>query len=206
MAQQGFYIDNSRCSGCKTCEIACKDYKNLGTDILFRKIYDYEGGGWVQRDDGTWDQNVFMYHLSVACNHCTVPACVAVCPVTALIKDGDTGLVYIDDELCIGCGVCVTACPYQVPKLDVELSKAQKCDGCIDRIKEGKQTICVEACPIRALDMGDIDTLRSQYGAVDQIPPLPDPETAPNLVVKLSPAAEDPNVATGFVANELEVV
>jgi anaerobic dimethyl sulfoxide reductase subunit B (iron-sulfur subunit) len=206
MVQNGFYIDNSRCSGCKTCEIACKDYKDLGADILFRKIYDFEGGSWTQRDDGTWDQDVFMYHISLACNHCVAPACLAVCPVEAIERDQDTGLVFIKEDVCIGCGSCVSACPYSVPKMDEEIKKAKKCDGCIDRVKEGRQTICVEACPIRALDFDDIEALRSKYGDLAQIPPLPDPDqTGPSLVIKPCPAVESPVIASGFVANELEV-
>jgi anaerobic dimethyl sulfoxide reductase subunit B (iron-sulfur subunit) len=206
MAQNGFFVDNSRCSGCKTCEIACKDYKDLGTEILFRKIYDFEGGNWESLEGGVWEQSVFMYHVSLACNHCTVPACLAVCPVEAIIKDADSGLVVIDEKLCIGCGSCVTACPYEIPKMDEEAKTVRKCDGCFDRVAEGKQPICVEACPIRALDFGEIEAVRSQYGELAQIPPLPDPaETAPNLVIKPCPIAESPDIANGFVANELEV-
>jgi anaerobic dimethyl sulfoxide reductase subunit B (iron-sulfur subunit) len=205
MAQKGFYIDNSRCSGCKTCEIACKDYKDLGADMLFRKIYDYEGGSWSERDDGTWAQDVFMYHLSLSCNHCDAPSCAAACPVSAIAKDEETGIVHVDPEICIGCGSCVSACPYQAPKLDQGLKLSRKCDGCLERIRDGRQAICVEACPIRALDFDDIAALRSRYGALDQIPPLPSPLTAPNLVIKASPAALSQKAAGGFVANELEI-
>lgn len=205
MAQKGFFVDNSRCSGCKTCEIACKDYRDLGADILFRQIYDFEGGNWSLRENGVWDQDVFMYHISLACNHCTAAACIAACPVEAIVKDDDTGIVHIDIEICIGCGSCVNACPYRIPKLDQGLKKARECDGCINRIKEGLQTICVEACPIRALDFDDIEALQSQYGIINQIPPLPEPLTAPNLVIKPSPAAENPAAVTGFIANEMEI-
>lgn len=206
MTQYGFYFDCSRCTGCKTCELACKDYKDLGTEILFRKIYDYEGGEWTQGDDGAWTTTAFAYHVSEACNHCVAPACQAVCPVEAIIRDEDTGLVFIDADLCIGCGSCVTACPYLAPKLDLETQKARKCDGCLDRVKEDKKPICVEACPLRALEFDDIETLRSKYGDVAQIPPLPSSDqTGPNFVIKPAPAVESPAITTGFIANELEV-
>jgi anaerobic dimethyl sulfoxide reductase subunit B (iron-sulfur subunit) len=186
--------------------LACKDYKDLGTEILFRKIYDYEGGEWTQGDGGTWTTTTFAYHVSEACNHCVMPACLVVCPVEAIIKDGDTGLVAIDAELCIGCGSCITACPYAAPKMDADTQGAQKCDGCFDRVAEDKQPICVEACPLRALEFGDIEELRSKYGDLAQIPPLADPsQTAPSLVLKSCPAVESPAIGTGFVANELEV-
>jgi anaerobic dimethyl sulfoxide reductase subunit B (iron-sulfur subunit) len=206
MAQNGFYFDSSRCTGCKTCELACKDYKDLGVEILFRKIYDYEGGGWTQAADGTWSTDAFAYHVSEACNHCAVPACLAVCPVEAISKDSDSGLVLIDEELCIGCASCVSACPYAAPKMDEATTKARKCDGCFDRVAEGRQPICVEACPLRALEFDDLEVLRSKYGDLAQIPPLPDPnQTSPSIVIKPCPAVESPAIASGFVANEKEV-
>lgn len=67
--QYGFFIDSSRCTGCKTCELACKDYKDLTPEVSFRRIYEYAGGDW-QEDNGVWHQNVFAYYLSISCNHC----------------------------------------------------------------------------------------------------------------------------------------
>ncbi|MDZ6697857.1 4Fe-4S binding protein, partial [Escherichia coli] len=72
--QYGFFIDSSRCTGCKTCELACKDYKDLTPEVSFRRIYEYAGGDW-QEDNGVWHQNVFAYYLSISCNHCEDPAC-----------------------------------------------------------------------------------------------------------------------------------
>lgn len=83
--QYGFFIDSSRCTGCKTCELACKDYKDLTPDVSFRRIYEYAGGDW-QEDNGVWHQNVFAYYLSIACNHCEDPACTKVCPSGAMHK------------------------------------------------------------------------------------------------------------------------
>ena len=82
--QYGFFIDSSRCTGCKTCELACKDYKDLTPDVSFRRIYEYAGGDW-QEDNGVWHQNVFAYYLSIACNHCEDPACTKVCPRDAIL-------------------------------------------------------------------------------------------------------------------------
>ena len=75
----------------------------------------------------------------------------AKCPSGAIEKDGKTGLVHIDQEKCTGVGACVTSCPYNVPALD-DAKKAQKCDGCADRVAEGLNPICVDACPVRALE------------------------------------------------------
>lgn len=207
MTQYGFYFDSSRCTGCKTCELACKDYNDLGTDILFRRVYDYEGGVWTQDDQGAWTSTAFVYHVSDACNHCDNPACFANCPQGAIEKDSETGLVRINEEKCIGCGTCGEACSYDAPRLDSDLGKSRKCDGCFDRVKEGEQPVCVEACLMRALEFGDIEDLRAKHGDLAQLLPLPDPaETAPNLVLNTCPAAEAPDAGSGFVANELEVV
>ena len=112
--QYGFFIDSARCTGCKTCELACKDYKNLTPEVSFRRIYEYTGGDW-QEDNGVWQQNVFAYYLSIACNHCEDPACTKVCPSGAMHKRED-GFVVVNEEVCIGCRYCHMACPYGAPQ------------------------------------------------------------------------------------------
>ncbi|HAY7190930.1 TPA: dimethyl sulfoxide reductase subunit B, partial [Shigella sonnei] len=92
--QYGFFIDSSRCTGWKTCELACKDFKDLGPEVSFRRIYEYAGGDW-QEDNGVWHQNVFAYYLSISCNHCDDPACTKVCPSGAMHKRED-GFVVVD--------------------------------------------------------------------------------------------------------------
>ena len=115
MTQYGFYFDSTRCTGCRTCEMACKDYNDLPANYAFRRVFDYEGGDWKDNGDGTFEPTSWAYHVSMACNHCAMPACVANCPQGALEKDADTGLVSRDEEKCIGCGTCVKSCPYEVP-------------------------------------------------------------------------------------------
>lgn len=206
MTQYGFYFDSSRCTGCKTCELACKDYNDLGADILMRKIIDFEGGAWNKGADGTWTTEAFGYSVSAGCNHCDNPACAMNCPTGAMVKDADTGLVSSNPEVCIGCGTCVQSCPYEVPKLDTAKSQCVKCDGCKDRVLAGGKPMCVDACPLHALDFAKIEDLRSRYGSVSDIDPLPDSSlTGPNLVVKLTKAAEGAGSKGGFVANPLEV-
>lgn len=207
MTQYGFYFDSSRCSGCKTCELVCKDYYDLSSSILFRRIYDYEGGSWTQNDDGTWEKTAFNYHVSVSCNHCDSPACVANCPAGAMQKDAETGLVNSDPELCIGCGTCREVCPYDAPRLDADLGHARKCDGCLARVRDNKEPMCVGACVLRALEFGPIDELREKYGDVCEVPPLPEPTTSPNLVIGTCQVIDSGtyNLDEGFVANPLEV-
>lgn len=136
--QYGFFIDSARCTGCKTCELACKDFKNLTPDVSFRRIYEYAGGDW-QEDNGVWHQNVFAYYLSIACNHCEDPACTKVCPSGAMHKRDD-GFVVVDEDVCIGCRYCHMACPYGAPQYNAAKGHMTKCDGCYQRVAEGKKT------------------------------------------------------------------
>ncbi|SQJ22118.1 anaerobic dimethyl sulfoxide reductase subunit B [Salmonella enterica subsp. enterica] len=181
--QYGFFIDSSRCTGCKTCELACKDYKDLTPDVSFRRIYEYAGGDW-QENNGVWHQNVFAYYLSISCNHCADPACTKVCPSGAMHKRED-GFVVVNEEVCIGCRYCHMACPYGAPQYNAAKGHMTKCDGCYDRVAEGKKPICVESCPLRALDFGPIDELRKKHGDLAAVAPLPGAHfTKPSIVIK----------------------
>lgn len=207
MAQYGFYFDQSRCFGCKTCEQACKDYHNLSTTVTFRNVFEYSGGTWTDNGDGTYSQNAFKYYTSVSCNHCDDPACLSNCPSGAISKDEETGLVMNDKEICIGCKTCAIVCPYTAPSIDEDAGVAMRCDTCADRRAEGMNPICVEACLSRALDFGDIEELRAKYGDADHVAPLPDKsETAPNLVIKASVRALPVGDTTGSVTNPLEIM
>ncbi|MGY4677749.1 DMSO/selenate family reductase complex B subunit [Pasteurella sp. P03HT] len=205
MEQYGFYFDSDRCTGCKTCELACKDYKDLDTAVNFRRIYEYAGGSWQQDQQGCWNHDVFTYYLSISCNHCDDPACVKVCPTGAMHKNAD-GFVIVNEDICIGCRYCHMACPYDAPQYDATKGHMTKCDGCYARVKAGQKPICVEACPLRALDFAPISELREKYGEQASIAPLPPADlTSPNLVVKTNKHARPSGDTTGFLANPREV-
>ena len=189
--------------------LACKDYHDLPSDIAFRQVYEYGGGSWERHDDGTLSHDTFAYHVSVACNHCGNPACVAVCPTGAMHKD-DNGLVSVDVARCIGCGYCALSCPYRAPRVDREVGHSVKCDGCASRVAEGSAPICVEACPLRALDFGPIEELSETFGTDRDLLPLPiSSATAPNTVITL-PACVQEDAARvareGSVQNVREIV
>lgn len=194
MTLYGFYFDASKCTGCKTCMVACKDKNNLPVGMNFRRVTEFSGGNWRQdRATGAWHQDAFAYYLSISCNECSDPACVKVCPTKARFKRAEDGLVLIDPKKCIGCGACLAACPYGAPQLDREARKMRKCDTCLDRREKGLNPVCVDACPQRALDFGPIDELRKKYGDCAAIAPLPDASvTKPNLVIHPTKSAKKP--------------
>ncbi|GAB8926262.1 hypothetical protein OkiPb00545_03210 [Escherichia coli] len=159
------------------------NFKDLGPEVSFRRIYEYAGGDW-QEDNGVWHQNVFAYYLSISCNHCDDPACTKVCPSGAMHKRED-GFVVVDEDVCIGCRYCHMACPYGAPQYNAEKGHMTKCDGCYSRVAEGKQPICVESCPLRALEFGPIEELRQKHGTLAAVAPLPRAHfTKPNIVIK----------------------
>ncbi|MGR6981141.1 DMSO/selenate family reductase complex B subunit [Testudinibacter sp. P27/CKL/0425] len=202
--QYGFYIDSQRCTGCKTCELACKDYKDLTPDVSFRRIYEYCGGGWKQEGE-VWTQDVFSYYLSISCNHCTDPACAKVCPSGAMHKRED-GFIVVNQDVCIGCKYCSMACPYGAPQYNEEKGRMTKCDGCFERVEVGKKPMCVESCPLRALDLLPIDELKAKYGDLKDVTPLPPSHyTQPNIALRLNNNAKPTDDRSGFLANPKEV-
>ncbi|EHC28718.1 Anaerobic dimethyl sulfoxide reductase chain B, partial [Salmonella enterica subsp. enterica serovar Gaminara str. A4-567] len=114
MKQYGFYVDSSRCSGCKTCQVSCKDNKDLDVGPKLRRVYEYGGGSWVKEGE-SWHHDTFTYYLSIACNHCDEPVCVSGCPTGAMHKRKEDGLVVVDDSVCVGCRYCEMRCPYGAP-------------------------------------------------------------------------------------------
>lgn len=202
--QYGFHVDASRCTGCKTCEMACRDAYHLGAAPSLRRVCEVSGGSWVPEGDA-WRHHVYAYYLSVACNHCDDPVCQQVCPSGALRKHDD-GFVVLDSDCCIGCGSCAFACPYKAPSYSAALGVMRKCDGCRGRVEEGLDPVCVEACPMRALDFGPIDALRRAYGRhCDGAPLPPGSYTRPNLVI--TPHRHGAAAAAGAtgVANRKEI-
>ncbi|MGI2258439.1 DMSO/selenate family reductase complex B subunit [Shewanella sp. GXUN23E] len=190
--QYGFYLDASKCSGCKTCQVACKDRSNMIVGPKWRRVYEYTGGSWQQNPNGTFTQDIFACYLALSCNHCNNPKCVQACPTGAMHKDRQTGLVRVFEESCIGCEACARACPYDAPQIHPERRVMTKCDGCYDRLKQGLAPVCVASCPQRALEFGPIDELRARYGNQADAPGLPSSAiTDPNLVITRHPRSRN---------------
>ncbi|MCL5257483.1 MAG: dimethylsulfoxide reductase subunit B [Chloroflexi bacterium] len=202
--QWAFHFDSSSCTGCKACQIACKDKHKLPLGVRWRRVYEVTGGDWTRQGEA-WVSTVFAYNMSLACNHCERPICVEVCPAGAYQKRPD-GIVILDGSKCLGCRLCVWACPYGAPQYDAEHGLTTKCSFCADCIDAGLPPSCVAACPMRALDFGDKADLEARYGDHDTVPPLPDSAlTGPSLVVAPHQEAERARREEASVANWEEV-
>jgi anaerobic dimethyl sulfoxide reductase subunit B (iron-sulfur subunit) len=167
----GFYVDLASCTGCKACQVACKDKNDLPPGVRWRRVVEVSGGGWVRRGEA-WLHHTATYFLSTACHHCERPICVEVCPTKAITQRAD-GIVLIAEARCIGCRYCEWACPYGAPQFDPARGVMTKCDYCVDEVEQGKPPACVQACTMRVLDFGDIDDLRAKHGDLIEVYPLP---------------------------------
>jgi len=203
--QKAFYFDASACNGCKACVIACKSKNALPVGINFRRVVQYGNGAWVpdpEYPDMLMPSNLFVYSLSVACMHCQEPACVNACPAKAVEKRDD-GIVVVDSDKCIGCRYCEWACPYGAPQFDAEDGMMRKCDFCVDVVEQGEPPDCVAACPMRAMDFGELDELRAKYGDISAIEPLPSPDlTKPAFVLTPHRDAQPVGQGTGRIYDD----
>lgn len=181
--QLGFYLDISSCVGCKTCETACKDKNDLPLDVRWRRVKEHSSGSWLSEEDDFVPSGVYAYHLSISCQHCESPPCMAGCPVFAISKDDD-GIVNVDRGKCIGCQTCFSECPYDAPQFASDGDKMSKCDMCADLRAKDENPACIETCPLRALEWGDMDELRAKYGNITAVAPLPDGSiTGPSMIL-----------------------
>ena len=163
--QMGFYFDQSRCVGCYTCVIACKDWHDVPAGpASWLRVLTMERGKYP---------NVSVDFMFLPCYHCAEPSCVSACPVGAITKREEDGVVVVDRETCLGkdnCELCREVCPYGAPQFGAEdNAKMQKCNFCLDRLAENKEPTCVGACPLRALDAGPLDELKAKYGIVTEV-------------------------------------
>lgn len=176
----GFAIDTKRCIGCHTCSVACRIENNLPTGMWWNRALT-DGGTEMDTPKGIFP-DVTMSYVTVACQHCENPACVKVCPVGATYKDAETGVVRQDYDKCIGCRMCMSACPYtgvrsfnwEDPQYSVEFAvgdaevpahqkhTVEKCTFCYQRISKGETPACMDLCPARARHWGDLDDPQSE--------------------------------------------
>ena len=179
MTKLGIAINLERCVGCNTCANACKMQNNIPMNMLYIRV-ETDGVDTADGAQGTYP-DLSRTYIPVACQHCENPACLKVCPVGATYKD-DMGRVEIHYDKCIGCRMCMSACPYtgvrsfnwEEPKHaighamgDADVATHQKhvvekCTMCWHRLAKGLQPACVEVCPGRVRFFGDFNDPESE--------------------------------------------
>ena len=152
----GKLVDTIRCIGCKRCMSACKRWNNLKierNELITDRAIDLSANNWLVVNLRVDSKNQTLKNYDHwACHHCIQPACVGVCPVSA-IKKLPFGPVVIDEGKCIGCRYCFQACPFKIPRFDFEKRVTRKCHMCYNRIPllNYMKPACVAACPVNAL-------------------------------------------------------
>lgn len=169
----GLLYDATLCVGCKACVSACKQANNNPPEFstvdqlwdtpldtsghTFNLIKMYRNGSMETKDQ---EQNGYAF-MKTSCMHCGDPSCVSACPVSAMEKNPETGIVGYDAAKCIGCRYCVAACPFGIPKYQYDSPTGQigKCELCRHRYKDGHYSACAEVCPTGATLYGKTSDL-----------------------------------------------
>ena len=178
-----FLTDSTLCIGCKACEVACKEWNGIPADgfAFTGASYDNTGGlghsTWrhvkfleraidvsaaVASADAGYASNVFRWDFSSdVCKHCENAGCLEACPTGSIVRT-EFGGVYIQPDICNGCGYCVVACPFGVVDRRPDDGRAFKCTFCYDRQKVGLQPACATACPTQSIQFGELGVLREK--------------------------------------------
>ena len=155
-------LDVSRCIGCKACQVACQEWNDLRSEIghnvgVIDNPLDLDEHSWtvmryaeVEPEGG----NLEWLIRKDGCMHCADPGCLKACPAPGAIVQYANGIVDFHAENCIGCGYCITGCPFDVPRISKKDKKAYKCTLCSDRVAVGLEPACIKACPTGALVFG----------------------------------------------------
>jgi formate dehydrogenase iron-sulfur subunit len=184
MGAKGFFTDTSVCIGCKACEVACKEWNQLPDDGLFFTGMSYDNT--VSLGASTWRHVAFVERpvplggqlsggpdfswllMSDVCKHCRRPGCMEACPTGAIVRT-EFDSVYVQPDVCNGCGYCIVGCPFGVIDRRADDGRAWKCTLCYDRLKGGQEPACAKACPTDSIVFGDLDELRSKAAERVQI-------------------------------------
>ncbi len=183
MSRAAFILDLGKCVGCGACVLACRLENRCAPEVSWRRVLTLN----LERYPGAP-----TYHLSLACHHCTRPACLSACPAGAYAKRSD-GVVLLRTELCLGCRYCEMACPFGAPSYDEAAGVMTKCHLCIHRIDTGLQPACVSACPTAALSF----TRQGHADSSSQTqlpPPVAHPESSVCIPGFSDPSGREPSI------------
>ena len=170
-SETGFFTDVTLCIGCKACEVACKQWNELPSDGYAFAAESYDNTGRLSST--TWRHVAFVEQMdrvdpaasrwmmmSDVCKHCTNAGCLEACPTGAIVRN-EFGNVYVQPDVCNGCGYCVPSCPFGVVAIEPKQGVAQKCTLCYDRQKDALEPACAKACPTDAITFGPVEQLRA---------------------------------------------
>lgn len=186
----GLVIDLDTCVGCHACAVHCKEWNTSGYagPLSDQSPYgDDPSGTWLNRihsfETNTGPNDSRTVHFPKSCLHCDDAPCVTVCPTGASLKREEDGIVLVDEDKCIGCGLCAWACPYGAREMDGAEGVMKKCTLCVDRIynealpQADRQPACVATCPAGARHFGDladpessVSQLVAERGGYDLMP------------------------------------
>jgi formate dehydrogenase iron-sulfur subunit len=172
---KGFFTDTTVCIGCKACEVACKEWNQLPDDGFLFTAMSYDN----TRDLGasTWRHVSFIERpvplsgqhsglgnfswllMSDVCKHCQRAGCLEACPTGAIVRT-EFDSVYVQPDICNGCGYCIVGCPFGVIDRREDDGRAWKCTLCYDRLSDGLTPACAKACPTDSIIFGELDELR----------------------------------------------
>jgi formate dehydrogenase iron-sulfur subunit len=180
MSASAFLTDPTLCIGCKACEVACKEWNGLPQDGLEWSGFSYDNTR--QLGASTWRHVLFLEQtrplgaqiaggedpfrwvfLSDVCKHCENAGCLEACPTGAIVRT-EFESVFVQPDVCNGCGYCVVSCPFGVIDKRVEDGRAFKCTFCYDRQKAGLVPACAKTCPTQSIKFGTIEEMERQAG------------------------------------------
>src|SRR5262245_31243503 len=177
MPTTAFLTDSTLCIGCKACEVACKEWNEVPEDGLLFTGHSYDNTGALGAS--TWrhvkfveqtpaigcggnDPELLSWQFSSdVCKHCENAGCLEACPTGAIVRT-EFGGVFVQPDVCNGCGYCVVGCPFGVVDRREEDGRAFKCTFCYDRQLAGLQPACAKACPTQSILFGELDDLRDR--------------------------------------------